>query len=189
MSKTARNAAEAMERIGRRDPTLSRVDFTDEFHSDAELSAFVDCLLANPDVITCAILALGQMSDKTGVKLARYVATSTTIQTLDLEDNKLGAETYLALAAALRVNSSLRVLYLFDNCTVDEAHVDEVFVDALRHNPNRPADSMWCLHEAFDDFPRLHKAAADAGHPTLQSLLNHELEKSAITSTRHVAAR
>lgn len=187
MSVVCRNVTEAMERIDQRDPTLAKVDFSDECIPDAELSLFVDCLLANPDVITHAIFALGQMSDETGVKLARYVAASSTIQKLDLEDNNLGLNTYLALAAALRVNISLRALFLFDNRPIDRHYVDEVFAESLRINSNRPVDSMWCLHETFNDFPRLLSKAGDMGHPTLQMTLSHELEKKNVQAIKRIS--
>ena len=119
-------------------------------------------------------LGNNQLTDETGVKLARYLAASSTIEWLGLAYNQFGSATYLALAAALRVNSSLRVLYLYDNQAVDQTRIDAAFVEALRLNPDRPAESNWQLYSLgyFDiDFKRLKHAADELGHPSLQLLL------------------
>lgn len=78
------------------------------------------------------------------------------------------------MAAALRVNSSLRGLYLFNNQAVDRTRIDAAFIEALRFNPDRPAGSVWNLFSSSYsdiDFRRLKHAADALGHPSLQMLL------------------
>jgi hypothetical protein len=64
---------------------------------------------------------------------------------LKLSTNQFGAATYLALAAALRVNSSLKYLYLYCNQAVERTRIDAAFVSALRLNSDRPVESVWQL--------------------------------------------
>ena len=172
MSITAWSVSEATERVSCHDPTLKVIDLYGKQHTDAELAELADCLLAHPDVVTHVFLGRNRLTDETGVKLARYLAASSTIEYLSLSDNQFGSATYLALAAALRVNSSLRVLYLFDNQAVDRTRIDAAFIEALRLNPVRPAESMWWLYSSGqDEFSRLRDAADELGHPSLQLVL------------------
>jgi len=174
MSDTAQSVSEAVQRLSRRDPTLKFIYLYDKQLTDAQLGELADCLLAHPDVVTDVYLDGNRLTDETGVKLARCLAASSTIQWLNLFHNQLGSATYLALAAALRVNSSLRVLYLYDNQAVDRTHIDAAFVEALRLNPVRPAWSEWFLYSygyTDIDFKRLKHAADELGHPSLQLLL------------------
>jgi len=163
--------AECVQRLSCRDPALDWIYLYNNQHTDAEVVELADCLLARPDVVKVVELGLNLVTDETGVKLARYVAASSTIKYLGLEHNQLGSATYLALAAALRVNTSLRHLSLPFNSPMDESRIDAAFVSALRLNPSRPAGSMWWLYSGSDDFSRLQAAAEQQGHPSLQMLL------------------
>lgn len=164
--------ASIIERIRAHDPTLKWIDLFEQEHTDSELAELADCLLAHPDVITFVSLNLNRLTDETGVKLARYLAASSTIKSLILRNNQFGSATYLAVAAALRVNSSLRELYLCGNQAVDQTRIDGAFIDALRLNPDRSVHSVWYLYSSDqDDFSRLRDAADEIGHPTLQMLL------------------
>ena len=172
MSITAWSVSEATERVSCRDPTLKTIGLSGKQVTDSELAELADCLLAHPDVVTGVYLAYNRLTDETGVKLARYLAASSTVEYLDLSHNQLGSATYLALAAALRVNSSLRVLYLYGNQAVDRTRIDAAFIEALRLNPVRPAKSIWYLSSSDqDEFSRLRDAADELGHPSLQSVL------------------
>ncbi len=55
-------------------------------------------------------LADNLLTDETGVKLACYLAASSTMQALNLTLNQIGSATYLAVAAALHIDKSLRGL-------------------------------------------------------------------------------
>lgn len=174
MSDTADSVAEAVQRLSRQDPTLELINLYRKKYTDADVSKLVDLRLTRFDFITHVCLSNNRLTDETGVKLARYVAASSTVISFSLDNNRFGAATYLAVAEALRVNTSLRELYLYGNQAVDESRVDAAFIDALRVNPNRPFDSEWHLY-TFEwhtsTFKCLQFEAKQQGHPTLQMLL------------------
>ncbi len=174
--KGAYSVSGTIQHIRSHDPTFWHIEPYGKQLTDAKQSELTDCLLAHPDVVTHVSLASTQLTDETGIKLARYVAASSTIVSLTIYENQLGSETYLALAAALCVNSSLRILYMFDNQAVDRTRVDAAFVEALRLNPNRPARSLWWLYSntiTSVDFKRLKRAAYALGPPSMLSHLRH----------------
>jgi hypothetical protein len=111
------------------------------------------------------------LTDVSGVKLARFVGTSSTIQVMGVSNNQCAQETYCAFAAALCINTSLRRLWLVNNVFRDKSLVDAAFVHALRLNPYRPAESEWYLYSYNNEYKRLKRAAEALGHPTLQELL------------------
>lgn len=140
--------------------------------TNKDLVELVDCLIANPNEVTNVFLWGNKLTDETGVKLAQYVAASSTIRMLSLSHNQFGSETYLAMASAMRVNSSLKSLLLFQNPEVDRKLVESAFVEALRINPTRPRKSQWWFSESWtNDFDRLKTVADELGHPTLQQIL------------------
>jgi len=55
---------------------------------------------------------------------------------------------------------------------VNRASIDAAFVEAMRLNPDRPAESVWWLYsnDLNNDYKRLKHAAEQLGHPTLQTL-------------------
>ena len=155
------------------DHTLEWIDLTHKHHTDAELVEMIDHMLACPNVITHVWLCGNRLTDETGVRLARFVAASTTIEYLDLRDNQFGEETYLAIAAALHANSSLRILYLYGNQAVNPTRVEAAFVEALRLNTDRPFRCEWWLYSMDNDFDRLQRAADALGPPSMLSQLRH----------------
>lgn len=140
-------------------------------HTDSELRELLDCILAHPHGIAYIDLLDNHLTDESGVKLAQAVATSTTIEWLNIECNRVGEATYLAFAAALRVNTSLVYLTLRGNLPVERTRVEAAFVDALRVNRALSMKSTWYLHSLNNDFKRLRREASARGHPTLQMLL------------------
>ncbi len=159
-----------VERLARHDSTLIYINLVNEQLTDLEFVKLIDCLLAHPDVVSDLWLSMNQLTDETGVKLAQYVAASSTIECLGLFDNKFGEATYLAMATALRVNSSLRWVDLYDNQAVDQIHADTAFVEALRLNSVRSAKSWWCFYTIslhVMDFTRLKDAAEKYTPPSM----------------------
>lgn len=73
---SAWSASEAAERLGRRDPTLKEIYLINKQLTDSHLAELADYLLAHPNVVTYVSLGSNQLTDETGVKLARYLATS-----------------------------------------------------------------------------------------------------------------
>lgn len=161
-----------VQRLKRQDPTLDWVDFFHQNCTDSELAELMDCLPTHHGVFKVFGLSNNLLTDKTGVKLARYVAVSFTIDWLNIARNQFSSETYLALAAALRVNSSLRILLLYNNQAVEQTFIDAAFVDALRFNPVRPAKSNWTLFDfGQKDFKRLKDAAEKSTPPSMLEFL------------------
>ena len=132
--------------LKKRDSTLTRINLAWIYITDATLVGVVDYLIAYPNGVMYVHLDGNQLTDESGVKLNQYIVASTTIKTLSLTRNQFGSATYLAIAAALRVNSSLHELFLNDNQIVDETCTNLAFVNALRLNSVRPSRSSWCLY-------------------------------------------
>jgi Ran GTPase-activating protein (RanGAP) involved in mRNA processing and transport len=173
MFKTAFSAREAKERLQRGDPTLESICIIYQPYNHSEIEKLIDCLLEYPNSVKYVCMRENLLTNKMGVKLARFVATSSTIEQMDLMDNHFDQATYLAFAEALRVNTSLQQLSLSENEAEDEGRIDAAFVDALVVNRNRPANSKWCLYsfDSLSDFSRLLAAADQIGHPPLQAML------------------
>lgn len=172
MSEVTYYIPEAVSRLRACDPRLKRISLYDKFYTDEDIAELVDCLLAHPDIVICVYIINTHLTDETGVKLARYLAISSVIQSLGLRNNKFGEATYLAIAAALSINTSLRNLQLHYNQPVDTNRIDGAFIDALILNPNRSIHSDWMLYSRDqDDFDRLKVEANRLGHPSMQALL------------------
>jgi hypothetical protein len=151
-------------------------------YTDQDLTELCDCLLEHFDLATRVLMGRTRLTDETGVKLARYVAASSTVQTLSLYSNQVGDATYLALAAALKVNTSLRFLDLCGKQSEDKIRIETALVEALRLNPSRPVASVWRLYSYRNEFSRLKKEAEELGHPSLQSLLATHLVQFKLTA-------
>jgi hypothetical protein len=179
MSDIACTAEIALEIFKDQERTFVAIDLWNRDYTDAEVSELVDCLLAHPNRVTGVVFSFNRLTDVTGVKLARYVAASSTIQYLSLHNNQFGEPTYLALAAALRINTSLENLYVYRNQEVNEKHIDLAFIEALRVNPVRPIGSMWQLYAYSNlwDYLRLQAVDGKPSHPSLQLLLCAQLDR------------
>ncbi len=161
-----------VKRLSRRDPTLKQIYLDANHHIDSEIADLIDCLLANSGVVTYVGLGGNELTDETGVKLARCLAASSTVNMLNLSGNQLGLKTYLALTEALRVNSSLQYLFLDDNQPVYRKSIDVAFVNALRLNSNRLDKSNWQLYsQDQDDLKRLKDAAEKSTPPSMLEFL------------------
>lgn len=106
---------------------------------------------------TVCILNSNDLTDRIGVRVAHYIKVSISIVLLGLHSNRFTEVTYLAVAAALRVNTSLRTVFLFENAPVDKHRVDAAFFRALCVNtPTLHAAPKWKLYECdYIDFTRL----------------------------------
>lgn len=110
------------------------------------MTPLIDCLLEHPNAVKDVILFGNHLTNKTGVKLARLVAKSTTLRLLGVSNNNLSMVSFMAMAAALRINTSLEELYMCGNSLlVDHARVTTAFIDALAYNPCRSEGSRWQL--------------------------------------------
>lgn len=178
-----------IEQLRRRDFTLAVIFLYNQRLCDAQVAELIDCLLAHPNIVRQVWLGCNRLTDESGVKLARFVASSSTINLLDLPRNQLTETTFMAMAEALRINTSLATLYLYGIQVSNRALIDSAFVHALRLNPIRHLRSSWLIfeHRQYDlDFKRLKSEADRLGHPTLQELLcgRHLADIRQVTSRR-----
>lgn len=138
----------------------------------SDRNVIIDCLVEHPNAVRSLNLGHFRLDDNDGERIARVVATSSTLFSLYIPYNVFTDRTLAALARALWVNTSLRTLYVYDNRVQDTHTVNSLFAEALQNNPRRPEESRWFIHTASrDDLPSLREAATELGHPSLQRLL------------------
>jgi hypothetical protein len=163
-----------VERIKAKDRNTGLIDVSLLDIKDAKLNELFELLQTHPTAVVDFVLRANRLTDKTGVKVAHYVAISFAIKTLNSSENRFSETSYLAIAAALRVNSTLEHLNLFHNRVVDRVRVDTAFVNALRLNPVRSVESIWRLY-TFEwhtcDFKRLKDAAEKSTPPSMLEFL------------------
>lgn len=150
---------EFIKRIREQDSTLDEVALEDKEYTDENVCELINCLIENPNLVKRLFLCSNKLSDITGVKLGRFLRSSTTIEVLCLHDNLFGEATYIAISAALCLNRSLKCLRLYGNKTVDKGRIDRSFINVLMHFSERPPDSVWSLYMDQDDFRRLNSIA------------------------------
>lgn len=171
------DADNAIERLESGDDALQCINlfYIDPDKPRPNINRLAECLATLPNAIRQLYLNGASLPDAIGVTLAKFVASSSTIELLALQHNEFGADTYLAMADAMRVNTSLHVLHLeYNRRDVDRALIDDAFVYALRLNPNRRAGSFWRLYEIQgdrNDYDTLRAVAEQLGRPHLQMLL------------------
>lgn len=158
----------------------------DQELKDSEVSTLLTCLLDRPDAIKDVYMCENYLTDETGVKVARLVSSSSTIRFLSLACNDLSETTYLTMAAALRVNSSLLYLYMYNNKTVDQRRIDREFVDVLRVNPIHSYDSRWFLYTLQNNVKRLTRISKKSSPPSmLEFLLYVHFDRKMIQTIKH----
>ncbi len=175
MSGVALIRRDAKVRLKREDPTLREIQINYGY-SDKELNSLLDCMLAHPNVVSTVQLSNNCASDVTGVKVARYVAISSTIKTLIMAHNEFTEATHLAIAKALLVNTSLRAIVVYNNTyncePLNRSLIDTAFAVALHFNQNRHPRSIWRLYgQKKSIFNRLRAVAETYGPPSMLSLL------------------
>lgn len=127
---------------------------------DKDVAAVVDEMILQPDIATHLFWRENHLTDETGLKLARFVAVSTKLEWVDLVYNDTIEKTIIAIADALRVNRSVRVLQLNGNRINGHGQaIRDAFVEALRINPKRPEGFYWSLFGCHDSYASLRKAA------------------------------
>lgn len=164
--------SEYTKRLTQQDHTLKDLNLTYLKLEDSTFSEIIDCLLEYPNCIENVYLGSNQLTDESGVKLARYVASSSTIINLILVCNQFGETTYLQLAKALCFNSSLRFFAINDNKQVaDRQRIETAFIDARRLNPTHSNRARWLLYTTSDDFDRLKYDAELYNPPAMLEFL------------------
>lgn len=184
MSSVAHSIQKCVERLKSGDETLEPLYFYGTKIINLQIVQLIDTLICTPNRVHYVNLGHNRLTDATGIKLARYVATSSTLTWLDVSNNELGLQTYLALAVAFRFNTSLERLEIYGNAITREYIVDLAFTESLSLNTDRFRSSQWYLYAYGNDFPRLQTKAAQLGHPTLQKILSILLDSFSVYSTK-----
>lgn len=163
MADCAAGYVELVQKIKGRAADPVRINLNSQHVDDAKFAELADWLVLHPDVVTEVWISNNALTDESGVKLAQMVAKSSVIRKLGMNRNRFGEATYLAMAKALRVNTSLDQLALHGNLPVDVKRVEAAFGEALRANPDRPEDSWWSLHDLDSqvDFDQLKTCTDD----------------------------
>ncbi len=77
------------------------------------------------------------------------------LRRLVIHDNLLGDASYLAIAAALRSNTSLYLISMYNNRPVDRARIDAAFADNLEMRSHHAPMQLFLYSPFVDDYPRL----------------------------------
>ncbi len=129
------------------DRDLKYVALAGQVHAkyvDHQLDAMFECLINCPNNVTHLNVSSNNLTDYSGFKIARFIKSSTTISVVSMGGNNFAEGTYLAIADALRVNTSLKVLHI-SGIPPPSPHIYAAFAEALRVNPVRPEGSFWQL--------------------------------------------
>ena len=186
-----------IKRLRERDETLKEISFYITCDNEKITQLIKHDLFYNTKLETIVFMDKN-ISDPSGIQLMRYVECSTTLDMLSLSHNKLTKLTAIALANALYVNCSLRVIYLHNNYEYS-THIDIAFVNALRLNPrdalkaNRHLGFKWCIYTRSNthgwyqcEYSRLKELAEKSGPPSmLEFLLRSHANSNKITSKAH----
>lgn len=162
-------------------PKLLKIDLSTRENNEDELHQLMDALLTYPNEIWSLGLPF-EVSARVGIKLARFIAKSQTIQSVNARLSEFTEATFLAIAAALRVNSSVSCLHLYGSRLANTQMIKFAFVDALRYNPARPVRSRWALWNICnswepDDFCCISKIVSACGRFSLTEILYFSLDE------------
>lgn len=167
------DALDAELRVLYQDRTLVDIYLWNKNYTDENLEALMDYLIEYPNNVASITLSSNPITDVTGVKLARFIAKSSSITAVHLTDTRVGTATHLAIADAMHTNTSLRSILLHGGQSVVQYVVDAAFISALRVNPQIHDHCGWNLYSQFNEFYRLKNSAMELGHPSLQMTLVH----------------
>lgn len=138
----------------------TKVTLVDEEYTDAELKSSLLAFNGAIGEIKSITIRTFWLSDASAKTLASFVARSSIIEELDLAFNHITVVGFRAIARALYVNSSLRVLNLYANSILphERLRVDKYMRRAIEGGVGRPTDSKWCLYvhgNGVNDYERL----------------------------------
>lgn len=126
--------------------------------SDADLSPLLDELQRRPDAVAYFRVGFSSLTDTTGVRLAAWIARSQSVKSVVVPHGKLGVASFLAIADALSVNKSLRVLVMLGNAInkCERATIESAFARSLRLNNARPLLSHWYIFDLMCLYDQLY---------------------------------
>lgn len=170
-----KNISEVVQRLKDGCEELTRIELSHRSHNTLELHELLDALIEYPNVVRYMIVP-HEVDDAVGVKLARFITVSQHIEFIYTAFCSIFTEkTYIAIAKALRINSTLQSFSTFQLPPSDTRRIDFAFINALRLNPMRPINfnlAFWSYsYESREELPRLCKAVKLLGRPSLLEVL------------------
>ncbi len=144
----------------------TKVTLTYEAHDDEELEPLIKALDNAIDTIGSLTLRTYYLGDESAEKIARFIAKSSAIEEVDLVFNRITVTGMKAIAGAVAVNASVRVLNLWGNAILPSEHreMDLYMAKAIQTGVARPQNSVWRLYsdrEDVNDYGRLSKVLLD----------------------------
>lgn len=132
------------------------------FQIDTLCQLFIDF----PNCVRDLVIVDVPFLDKHMRALTRMITYSSVITRIDLFDLMFTVDFYMYLAQALRVNTSLATIVIFEKAGYCLPLAANTLVSALRYNLNRPVNSTWVILNAnVDIYPILKQEAQRAYHP------------------------
>lgn len=146
------------------------------FHVNHDLiEEFIDAALERRGEGLRLVTIHAGLSDRIGIKIAHLVEVSDHLEILDVQHSNFSFKTISAIAEALHVNTSVRVLRLgCSNTCARTSLLDFLFAQALAINPNRPHDSQWVLTDISspsNDYPDLVAKSRKLERPSMVATL------------------
>ena len=132
------------------------------FQIDTLCQLFIDF----PNCVRELVIVDVPFFDKHMRALTRMITYSSAITRIDLFDLMFTVDFYMYLAQALRVNTSLATIVIFEKAGYCLPLAANTLVSALRYNLNRPVNSTWVILNAnVDIYPILKQEAQRGYHP------------------------
>ncbi len=117
--------------------------------TDDDFAKVFDVLDRRPNAVVFVRFGYSYATDTTGLRLAAWIAKCSSVREVVVPHNKFGVATFLAVADAMSVNTSVRVLVMLGNPVfpVEYRLVVTAFERALHRNSRHPVDSVWRLFD------------------------------------------
>jgi len=141
----------ALSRVMDNDTTLTRLSLDKRCKNEQEVILLFKELTARVNKITEIHISMNSLSDAVGKELAAFIKSSHTIVTVNASHNSFGDATYIAIADALKHNTTLVNLYLHVNVPVSRPALLSHFQDAL-NCVKRSSSSRWYLFDYYTNY-------------------------------------
>lgn len=186
MDSVCRSVSQARERVLRQDANLKTINLNSgsrnrktqarsKRYTDKSVSTLLDALIANPDVIKYLYLSDNHLTDESGIKIARFVAASTTIHVVNIGNNKFGQVSYDAVFAALHLNTSLKFLNMKKNSVKIWSFLNQPLFNLMHISPHNHSRFRLDFVDYNPEYRhnRFVLAAKNAAPPSMLKMLLH----------------
>ncbi len=118
----------------------------------SELIELMQLLLLYPDSIKRLQLSDVQLDTETSSMIGTFIASSKTVKWVSIAALQERREVYIPIAAALRVNQSIKHINIRSAHGVFNPDIRQAFANAIQANPHIRRDGYWNLHHDFTNF-------------------------------------